>query len=216
VVCIFRIRAQVEVRFLLLALIWSRLWSSNESSSTAEASKQASKQATKRLDCLTYLFLLYSIPSHSLDTLERQEQALKARLRAAVLPELACDPIGVAGAADDRHKQSVTSQLHHDNTKVDPTDKPATVSFWDKYRPRYEELLRTQPQDDDDDDDDEDDGDYDDDVDESMDDDEQLLPHLRKIASTPPLTKPSSSRFRLSLESSTPGSAMSLSMGEDD
>ena len=61
-------------------------------------------------------------------------------MRAAVLPEVP-DPMGIAGATEDRQKQLLlTQQLHpHDNAKIDPTHKPGTTSFWDKYRARHQE-----------------------------------------------------------------------------
>lgn len=50
--------------------------------------------------------------------------------------------MGIAGATEDRQKQLLlTQQLHphNDNAKIDPTHKPGTTSFWDKYRARHQE-----------------------------------------------------------------------------
>ena len=80
--------------------------------------------------------------------MERQEQALRARVRAAVLPE-APDPIGVAGAPEDRHKHNLTQLLQSNNQqqdtlKMDPSAGGGmNVCFWDKYRPRHEEWQRS-------------------------------------------------------------------------
>jgi hypothetical protein len=87
--------------------------------------------------------------AHSLDTLERQELALRARVRATVLPE-APDPIGVAGAPEDRHKHNLTQLLHSNNNLQQDTPKMDPIAgggmnfcFWDKYRSRHAEWHRT-------------------------------------------------------------------------
>jgi len=90
-------------------------------------------------DLLTHVSVVFILISPSivlsLDLLERQEEALKVRLRARVLPELATDPLGVAG--DDKRKLAPV-----DPKTIDPTAKPAAVPFWQKYQSVYEELQR--------------------------------------------------------------------------